>query len=923
MGIENVQVIPTYTPQEFDSLTLEPDEKQHPLDSLEAIKVMRQLEDWWYQARFVQSDGRYEMALDEDFYDGLQWSDEDKQVLDERGQAPLVFNEIKRVCDWIAGTERRSRIDFNVVPRGSEDEKSARAKTKLLKYLSDVNRTPFHRSRAFEDASRIGLGWLEDGIRADPIDELIYSRYQSWRNMWYDHLGLEADTTDWRYVFRDKWLDLDVAESYFPDRADIIKAASKAHDLYGGTDDDEFFSSQLYYSTDRNGRPLGKRTYIEDASWTTRNRRARARLVECWFRRPVRGQYVVPEDSRYAHLGGRYDPEDPRQGKILDEGRASMYDGVRMQVWLAIFIEDHLLQLQPSPYRHDRFPFTPVWGYRRQRDGAPYGKIRNMRDPQEDLNKRRSKSQFLLSANQIVMDEGAVDNLEELRDEAADPNGIIRKRKGFELRLERNIALADAHVQLEQIDRNYINSAGGVTAENLGEETNATSGKAIQARQNEGGVVNTPLFDNLRLANQLQGELQLSLVEQFMDAEKVIRVLGDGGKAEFTEINKPTQDEEGNPTVENDITATKADFVIGEESYRESIRQAMHDQLMEVTSQIAQVAPEAAMQFLDLVVDMSDIPGKQALVERIRKMTGQVDPDAEDTPESQQAKQQAEQDAAMQKQVNEKAMLLELDSKEAEIARVRAEAQNIAAQAAASMQALQQAGNGDNDQQAQAYEQKIAEIQQAATQQISALQEQLQQSQIEARNQLEEINAKRFEAEKGYDAEVAKARLDSEAQVRIAEINAAKDGADDGKDLQEVLETIGQKLMEGVKEEQDKAIARVSELVEKVNQARVEPEEPMAVNVGPFNIDTAGGKKAVKMVQGEDGSYAPEQISQETPDTQTAVPKNAATRKDLNRILEKLEKLEKADKDRDEMKKKVFGQLEKMGKSQLVDELKR
>ena len=35
------------------------------------------------------------MARDADFYDGMQWSQQDAQVLTDRGQAPLVFNQIK------------------------------------------------------------------------------------------------------------------------------------------------------------------------------------------------------------------------------------------------------------------------------------------------------------------------------------------------------------------------------------------------------------------------------------------------------------------------------------------------------------------------------------------------------------------------------------------------------------------------------------------------------------------------------------------------------------------------------------------------------------------------------------------------------------------------------------------------------------
>ena len=188
----------------------------NPLDSPESIARFEQIEDWWYQARQAQSMARYEQALDQDFYDGLQWADEDRLEVMDRGQSACVFNLIKSSIDWVTGTEKRTRVDFKVYPRNAEDVKPAETKTKLLKYLSDVNKTGFSRSRAFADAVKVGVGWLEDGIRCDPTDEPLFSRSEDWRNMWYDHLSREPDLSDARYLFRSKWVDLDVAVTMFP-----------------------------------------------------------------------------------------------------------------------------------------------------------------------------------------------------------------------------------------------------------------------------------------------------------------------------------------------------------------------------------------------------------------------------------------------------------------------------------------------------------------------------------------------------------------------------------------------------------------------------------------------------------------------------------------------------------------------------------
>ena len=142
------------------------------------------LMNWFLQERDKQAENRFQQAIDEDFYDGLQWSDEDAQELVSRGQAPLVFNQVKPTINWMLGTERRTRIDGKVLPREESDETGAETKTKLLKYLSDVNRTPFTRSAAWKSCIVAGLGWMEDCIETDPTRELLATRAVDWKSIY-------------------------------------------------------------------------------------------------------------------------------------------------------------------------------------------------------------------------------------------------------------------------------------------------------------------------------------------------------------------------------------------------------------------------------------------------------------------------------------------------------------------------------------------------------------------------------------------------------------------------------------------------------------------------------------------------------------------------------------------------------------------
>ena len=150
---------------------------ENPLDGAQALEVLAKVEDWYHEAGENLAECFAEMAIDHDYYDHLQLTDEEKAELISRGQAPLVYNKASMTVDWLTGTERRTRIDYDVKPKTRDAVDSAEAKKKLLKYQSDTNYIGFNRSRAFKDAVIGGVGWTETGIRGDMDQELVLHAY--------------------------------------------------------------------------------------------------------------------------------------------------------------------------------------------------------------------------------------------------------------------------------------------------------------------------------------------------------------------------------------------------------------------------------------------------------------------------------------------------------------------------------------------------------------------------------------------------------------------------------------------------------------------------------------------------------------------------------------------------------------------------
>lgn len=621
----------------------------NPLDSDDKQELHRRLLSYYRQELDRQSENRFQMAIDEDYYDNIQWSEDEARQLKERGQAPIVYNVTAQTINWVIGSEKRGRTDFKILPREKEDTKPAEIKTKLLKYLSDVNRLPFSRSRAFEDAIKVGIGWLEDGAQDEDDGEPIYSRYESWRNILHDSASTELDFSDGRYIFRSKWVDVDVAKALFPGREAQIDDAVVDASLYGSFDMVDGDVPMDYMEFDRTNYAVA-RTLVS-------HKRRRVRLIECEYRVPEKVQRL----KGGIYKGEIYDPEDPRHVEAVLSGASRLASKVMMRVRLAHMTVKDLLWEGPSPYRHNRFRFTPIWCYRRGRDNLPYGMIRSIRDIQDDINKRASKALHILSSNKVVMDEGALPEgttLDEFAEEIARPDAIIIKRPGKELVINAERDLAAPHLDLMSRGINMIQQVGGVTDELLGRTTNAVSGVAVQKRQEQGSLATNKPFDNLRLAVQMQGELQLALLEQFVTGEKTFRITNERGTPEFIRVN------DGLP--ENEITRSKADFIISEADWRSTMRQAAAEQLMEM---ISRMPPQVGLMLLDLAVESMDLPNREEIAKRIRAQTGMRDPDQQEpTPEEMQQMQAAQ----AQQQAQEAMFMAELEGKQADAALKRA-----------------------------------------------------------------------------------------------------------------------------------------------------------------------------------------------------------------------------------------------------------
>lgn len=631
--------------------------KPFNLDGVEGKAIQNRLMSHFTHELDRQAQNRAEMAADDDMFDHIQYTDEELAAYARRGQEPVVYNITQTTVNWVLGTQRRSPMDYKVLARRETGTKSAEVKTDVLKHVSDTNRSEYEISRAFASAVRAGLGWLECGQGRPHEGVKVYDRAENWRYMLWDSTAQRYDLNDARYQFRAKWLDLDVAGAMWENRRGLLKMSVNGTilGLYGSDDlgDESMDSLEASHMDVMGGHShRGWGHYV----------RERVRVIEGWFRRPVS---KAPFMRGGEFHGEMFDPYSVGHMRALNSGASTISAAPAEVMYVALMTERGLLYLGRSPFRHNRYPFTPIWGYRRERDGMPYGLIRGIRSIQRSFNKQKSKALHHLSATRTFVEKGSVEDLDELADEVGRPDAMIVYNEGrVRPDVQPGTELAVAHLEMASQDAALLQAVGGVTDENMGRKSNATSGIAIERRQSQGALATSIFFDNLRHSRLIHGEKLMVLIESFYDEEDVIRVTDVRGRPKWVKVD---------PTSEDAIGAHKADFTIQEEEWRATIRQANAEMLMALAEKLAGTAPQVVLAMLDIVVEALDVPRKEELVQRIRKLTGAEDPDADpNNPDPETQARKAMED--LQAKLTMMLAQAELEEKQGKARKVTAEA---------------------------------------------------------------------------------------------------------------------------------------------------------------------------------------------------------------------------------------------------------
>lgn len=458
-----------------------------------------------------------EAYKDLSFYLGNQWSLEELAYLNNQRRTSFTYNKIRRLINMVQGYQRKNRLSSVVRPIENSSEETAEMLTDVLQYVMDSSDGYENISNAFKGALTSGLSFLSPWIdyRDDPISGDIKWQVDDWNAVIMDPFFTKKDLSDCSFVARRKFLSRSVVCSLIPDKTDVIMG------LPWGTRDDKF--TYMPYA-----RQWGMQKLLNYTEyWRTR-----------WENKEVLVDMQTGETKPWNG--------DRKRLKFYKE----IYPQVEViskpvrSVELGIIVEGELLYYGKDPLGLNDYPFVPFMAVWEPSYDLFTWKIQSLvriaRDPQTELNKRRSA---MIQSIDASLNTGWIAKTNSV----SNPTSLYKSGHGQVIFLKPEAQMSDVAqiprvgldaslFQLESEFEKDMMECMGINPEMMGMAENdkiETAGILAKMRQSAGIVNLQDLFDGLRESQKFASRKALKLIQLNYTPEKIELILKKKPTSEF------------------------------------------------------------------------------------------------------------------------------------------------------------------------------------------------------------------------------------------------------------------------------------------------------------------------------------------------------------------------------------------------------
>lgn len=509
-----------------------------------------------------------------DYYENEQWTPEERDDIEERGQQATTLNIIKPAVDMILAVENQKRVDLLVVGYEPADDVTAKLLTELIKQTFNENDVAFYQAQTFRDGiiGGRGVGFMYPEKQPNGMYDIMYD-YIPYEEVFIDPFYRKPDASDARYMIRCVWMDRADARKRWPDLADEIDT--------NFTMPSDFKSTEYHVQTN---------TFYYD----TKN--DRVRISYCWYK-------------------------EPAKGKDKSEDKVNIKKKVKFVIFAgALFLHGSQDGENLNPYKIDEFPFIPFVPSRKH-GGEPQGLVEYITDGQDIINKFNSKNIWNMMSNRIMIENDAADDADEVADEWKKPDGLVILNSGGlgKIRTEDNLRESSQLTSYMNFMLAMTQRISGINDSMLGiGGVNERSATQQENRIYQGAAMQTKVLENMHMCKKRMAILALEYMGVFFTDRRVIRITNPNGENEYLALNQEVQlqneDKQIKSVLFNIKDILKYDVVL--KTVQPFV--TVNERILLAFTEVAKTGILPPQFVAEILLEFSDIPNKQELLARLQ-----------------------------------------------------------------------------------------------------------------------------------------------------------------------------------------------------------------------------------------------------------------------------------------------------------------
>lgn len=510
-----------------------------------------------------------------------QWDEFAKTA--RKGRPMLTLDRTNQFLSQIVNDARQNKPSIQVLPADSQaDPEVAQRLNGIIRHIEYTSRAGIAYDTAIELSARVGQGWLRvlpRVIRPETNEqEIMIQRVHDPMSICLDPNAVEPDGSDAMFGFAETTMTDKAFSRAYP------KAKKQSWESDGWFSQDDIRIAEYFKVVEEESNRLvidggdGMRmTVTEDEYWQLAN--------QIGFKPPVIDQFMAKKRSvKWCKMTG---------AEILEE----------------------------TEFPAEWVPLIPVIGYELWVQGKRYlcGMVRRLMDGQRLHNYEMSaltetlmsqpKAPFLMPARAV---EGFEDEWQKLNsgNPAYLPYNDVDETGQQPIQPPIRLpgpVFPTAFSNGANLAVSEMEASVGMYKSNLGQQSNAVSGRAKLADQREGDTANFHYIDNLRRSMEHMGRIIVQMIPRIYDTRRQAKILGEDGEQSQVEIDPGMEApvrRQGRKVVAINPSVGAYDVRVKIGPSYTSMRTEASDRLVE----LSQGNPALGAALAPLLVKMNDMP---------------------------------------------------------------------------------------------------------------------------------------------------------------------------------------------------------------------------------------------------------------------------------------------------------------------------